>query len=329
MMSTKTRLATAFISALSIILRSAISPGLVNQIQIGPQNQIDLIPIKTYNNASFELPSPFRGLRPNAMNVTALAELLSLALLPYTEDNTIHSESVSDKGPVVDDPDSVSGTSMATGTSMQTGKIKDGSGLMWQSSGTLTKGGCPKTVLIKNCYTLKLSEDPSKNLDPGGRTPRQRIEFLTPGYADGSSATFTWNSYLDSTVTSTPKFFHLVQLYSRGEDGPVMSLDAKNQYASILDPLRCPSDCGDGTSMDLEAFKGRTISHALKVTFGPLGRMDYVLGDMATRQVELGYSMHGGSVGSQSTSLKFGTYRSAMNGMGSSLAYVGDFRSHT
>lgn len=133
------------------------------------------------------------------------------------------------------------------------------------------------------------------------------------------TATFTWKSYLDPYTACTTKFFHLFQLYSRGDDAPVITLDVKNQYALLLDTLRCPADCGEGTYTDLDTFKGRTISHALKVTFGPMGRVDYVLGDTQNRQVELGYSMHSGKVGSQSTSVKFGTYRSASPGMGTSL----------
>ncbi|EGG03415.1 uncharacterized protein MELLADRAFT_90136 [Melampsora larici-populina 98AG31] len=309
---------------------------LIDQIQIGADHEIQLIPIlnNANLNATIQLPSPYIEIQSNQLNVTALSELLSLALLPYSssEDQTVHSQSLHNQQPIVNEDgesESESDQTLSDGKSMKTGKLNDQSHMLWQSSGVLTKGNCPKNVLIENCFGLELSDDPSQNLDPGGRTPRQRIEFLTPGFGDGDTATYTWSSYLDSRVQTTNHFFHLFQIYSRGDDGPMLTLDIKDQLTSILDPLRCSDDCGDGTQMDFESFKSRTISHALKVTFGPLGKIDYVLGDRLTRQVQLGYSMHGGRVGSGSTSLKFGTYRAAVDGMGSSLAYVGDFRSHT
>lgn len=179
---------TTLLVAITSITQLTIGPGLVNQLELGPQNTIQLIPISAHgDDYSLNLSSSsYLEFRKDIINVTALAELLSLALLPYPgpnpsgSDGTVHSESLPGEVPVVTD-DSGSGGSMSDGTSMQSGKTTDGSGLIWQSSGKLTQGDCPKTVLIRNCYTLKLSENPNQDLDPGGKTPRQRIEFMTPG----------------------------------------------------------------------------------------------------------------------------------------------------
>lgn len=39
-------------------------------------------------------------------------------------------------------------------------------------------GGNFATTNINNYFTIKLTSDPKSELDPGGRTPRQRVEFL-------------------------------------------------------------------------------------------------------------------------------------------------------
>lgn len=86
---------------------------------------------------------------------------------------------------------------LADGTSMQYGSSLDG--LKWQSSGMVVyflhvrrldadpNASCSEGVLIQgcnninitDCYSLRLDDDPNSELDPGGATPRQRIEFLT------------------------------------------------------------------------------------------------------------------------------------------------------
>jgi hypothetical protein len=94
-------------------------------------------------------------------------------------------------------------TVLANGTSMQYSSSPLPNGLNWQASGYvwfvaqgqssniflyqtiplcrfLQRGGCSSTKqLIKDCYELRLTNDPSMQLDPGSATPRQRIEFLT------------------------------------------------------------------------------------------------------------------------------------------------------
>lgn len=170
---------------ISTFFQLTTSPEFLNQIQIGPQHDVEVVQFTpSAQNASIPLlPLPVLNMQPHALNSTALAELFSLALPDYTnsetDDNRVHSESVSNQQPIVMDDEGESPSIMADGTSMQSGKTADGSGLWWQSSGILTSGGCPEEVLIENCYTLQLSGNPKQHLDPGGRTPRQRIEFLT------------------------------------------------------------------------------------------------------------------------------------------------------
>ncbi|SJL07200.1 uncharacterized protein ARMOST_10543 [Armillaria ostoyae] len=66
-------------------------------------------------------------------------------------------------------------------------------GLSWMSSGILLVGECGKGIAISDCYSLELSGDPSKNLqDRDVDSPRQRIEFWTPGVADGTTQKFKW-----------------------------------------------------------------------------------------------------------------------------------------
>lgn len=83
----------------------------------------------------------------------------------------------------------------------------------------LEHGGCTPRQLISDCYELSLSSNPTRQLDPGGATPRQRIEFLTahqPGsltryflvlplthihISAGASWNYQWRSYVPSSVT--------------------------------------------------------------------------------------------------------------------------------
>ncbi|KAI8451634.1 hypothetical protein BY996DRAFT_4559211, partial [Phakopsora pachyrhizi] len=265
-------------------------------------------------------------------NRTALEELFKLTLIPYEYPTPSSSysfqQSNNDNGAVDEGGDSNNTHKLSDGSSMRSGKCTDNYGLLWQSSGILEKGSCPQEASIKNCYSLFLSGDPDQHLDPGGRTPRQRIEFLTPGYPDGSQGTFTWKTFLEPNIKSTSQFFHLLQIFSRGDDGPVLTLDAKNSRASILNPKLCSKDCGMKSSIDLSSYKGKTISHAIRIKFGPNGSVDYVVGDSTTNEILMGYSDYGIEVGSQSSSLKFGTYRSSNHEMGESTAYVGEFRLH-
>lgn len=193
------------------------------------------------------------------------------------------------------------------------------------SSGILLVGECGKGLAISDCYSLELSGDPSKNLqDRDVDSPRQRIEFWTPGVADGTTQKFKWRFYLSSQTKTTKNFFHLMQVLSRGDGGPIVTLDAVNDRIMIKDYKR-DCDVTGCPSIPLDRFTDRTTVHFVTVTFGPKGSLEYVIEDAADESVALlSYSVKG-AMGSDSSSIKFGTYRLAVDGMTKSLAYAGDF----
>lgn len=186
-------------------------------------------------------------------------------------------------------------------------------------SGVLYKG-CNSTSSIKisDCYQLSLVRDPTKQLDPGfPDSPRQRIEFYTPGAADGTTHKYTWKylyefhlrvnrrllmsffSLAPGVGTST-HFFHLMQLYSRGDGAPIVTLDALSGKVTVRDYKRsCAStQC---PSVALSSFTGKTTVHTMSVTYGPQGKMNYVITDFQTRKVILSYKVSG-PMGSESSS---------------------------
>ncbi|KAK0244498.1 hypothetical protein EDD85DRAFT_978669 [Armillaria nabsnona] len=181
---------------------------------------------------------------------------------------------------------------------LEGGKINQG--LSWQSSGILLVDKCGKGITISDCYSLELSGDPSKNLqDREFDSPRQRIEFWTPGAADGTTQKFKWRFSLSPQTKTTKNFFHLMQDYKRD-----------------CDVTDCPS-------IPLDRFTDRTTVYF--VTFGPKGSIEYVIKDAADESVALLSYRVKGAMGSDSSSIKFGTYRLAVDGMTKSLAYAGDF----
>ncbi|KII84814.1 hypothetical protein PLICRDRAFT_179151 [Plicaturopsis crispa FD-325 SS-3] len=212
-------------------------------------------------------------------------------------------------------------TTLSTGTSMQYGTLSNG--LKWQSSGILSQP-C-KSSTISNCYALALNANTSANLDPGFTPTRQRIEFRAPNSADNTSHTYAWSSYLSSSTGSGNQFFHLMQLFTDGTNGPAISLTATKGAVAIKDYARdctathCPS-------LALSTFEGRTLQHAMAVTFGPSGKLNYTVKDKASGKTLLSYAVTG-SVGSSNTYLKFGTYRATYSGMTASYAEVGDYSS--
>ncbi|KAF5375908.1 hypothetical protein D9615_008163 [Tricholomella constricta] len=218
---------------------------------------------------------------------------------------------------------------LADGKSMQFGTARNN--FSWQASGILYQG-CKDSVSfpinIANCYALSLSSDPTAHLNPGAATPRQRIEFLSPGAADGVTQKFKWRYYLSSTVGTSSKFFHLMQLFSRGDGSPIITLDAVNGQIKIKDYKRdcvttgCPS-------IPLASFTDRTTVHFVTVTYGPNGRMDYVVKDAADQSKMLLRYTVTGQMGSQSTSIKFGAYKATFEGMSAVNAAVGDFVNET
>lgn len=206
---------------------------------------------------------------------------------------------------------------------LQQGEINKG--LSWMSSGILLVDECGKGIAISDCYSLELSSDPSKNLqDRDLDTPRQRIELWTPGVADGTTQKFKWRFYLSSQTGTTKNFFHLMQVLSRGDGGPIVTLDAVNDRIMIKDYKR-DCDVTECPSIPLDRFTDRTTVHFVTVTFGPKGSLNYVIKDAADESVALlSYSVKG-AMGTGGSSIKFGTYRLAVDGMTKSLAYAGDF----
>ncbi|KAJ6584698.1 hypothetical protein B0H19DRAFT_1106131 [Mycena capillaripes] len=210
----------------------------------------------------------------------------------------------------------------------ETSGIEEGPGyttmgaLLWQSSGILYDGcsdSAAHPINITECYALQLSADPTKNLqDYTSDSPRQRIEFLTKGAADGTSWSYQWKYYLSSQTGTTNQFFHLMQILTRGgTGGPVITLNAAGGKASIQDTVRgCPT--AGCPFIELADFTDRTTTHSMTVKYGPSGSVKYSVKDSKTSKTLLTYSATG-SMGTESTSLKFGTYRQAEAGMTISL----------
>jgi hypothetical protein len=74
---------------------------------------------------------------------------------------------------------------------------------------------------------MTLSSNPNANLEPGNWSPRQRDELHFPPQADGSTYTYQWKQYLASGTGSTSHFFHLMQIFSTKDNGPIITLDAQ------------------------------------------------------------------------------------------------------
>ncbi|KAJ4482230.1 hypothetical protein J3R30DRAFT_3699647 [Lentinula aciculospora] len=212
---------------------------------------------------------------------------------------------------------------IASGSSITYGKISDS--LSWQASGPLYSGCNLNGVSISDCYQFTLSSDATKNLEDYSTTsPRQRTEFLTPSAAAGTTHRYRWSYYLQSPVGTSSHFFHLMQLFSRDDDGPILTLDAINGVIAIKDNYRDCSKTGC-PSISLSAFTNKTTIHDVTVTYGPTkGSFKYVITDSATSKVLLSYSASGNMGGN--ASIKFGTYRLAISNMQSSIAAAGDFK---
>jgi len=216
---------------------------------------------------------------------------------------------------------------LANGSTMIFGTAPNG--LQFQASGALSEGCSGSTnfpIFITDCYSIQLTSDPTKELDTGFRppdTPRQRVEFLTPHAADGTSHSFQWRSYLSSQTTTTTHFFHLMQIFSTGDGGPIITVDAVSNKVAVEDNAR---DCSTThcPSVALSSWTDRTIQNTLTATFGPSGRINYTMTDAHTGASIMHYAVSG-AMGTGGTYLKFGTYRAAVSGMSVSIAAVGEF----
>ncbi|KAJ3772389.1 hypothetical protein FB446DRAFT_736784 [Lentinula raphanica] len=191
-------------------------------------------------------------------------------------------------------------------------------------------------VTISDCYQFTLSSDPTKNLeDYSSSSPRQRTEFLTPSAAAGTSHRYRWSFLLvfhfriefthvahrshhslQPPVGTSNHFFHLMQLFSRDDGGPIITLDAINGAIAIKDNYRDCSQTGC-PSISLSAFTGKTTIHDVTVKYGSSGSIKYVITDSATSKVLLSYSATGKMGGN--ASIKFGTYRLTISNMQASV----------
>ncbi|KZW00715.1 hypothetical protein EXIGLDRAFT_720952 [Exidia glandulosa HHB12029] len=215
-------------------------------------------------------------------------------------------------------------TVLNNGTTQSSGTVV--AGLKWQATGSLTHGPCPGStshpIDIGDCYQLSLVSDPKKQLDHGHLdSPRQRIEFYTSTLADGQSFSYQWRMYLSSQSGTSSSFFHLMQVFSHKDGGPVITLDAVKDTIAVKDYKRT---CGSQTtcpSIALSRFTNHTTVHKVSGVFGPKGRIDYhvsyVNGTQLLRYNTTGYMGSGGSY------IKFGTYRAAFKGMTAVNAAVG------
>jgi len=215
-------------------------------------------------------------------------------------------------------------TTLADGKSMESGQLSNG--LKWQSSGVLTQG-CSSAVKgsINDCYELKLTSNPNKQLDSGSySSPRQRIEFLTAKQTPGRLYTYQWKQSIASGVSTSSHFFHLMQIFDDSDaKSPIVTLDAVNGRITIDDFVR--SNCGGSCpSIPLNSYVGKTTVHSLKLVSGPKGTMSYTVKDVKTGKTLISYDAKG-KFGTDGTYLKFGTYRAVYQGMSAIDAAVGDF----
>lgn len=212
------------------------------------------------------------------------------------------------------------------GSSSKSGTIS--SQLRWQATGSLVHEACPGStahpIAIADCYQLALVADPTKQLDQGHLdSPRQRIEFLTPKLADGASFAYKWRMYVSSRAGTSSKFFHLMQVFSNADGGPIVTLDGVSNTAAVKDYKR---DCAQTgcPAIPWSSFTDMTTKHFISGKFGGSGSLDYRVQD-ANGTTLFRYQVPSGYMGSGGCYIKFGTYRAAFDGMTAVNAAVGDF----
>ncbi|KAH7104255.1 hypothetical protein BKA62DRAFT_827827 [Auriculariales sp. MPI-PUGE-AT-0066] len=194
----------------------------------------------------------------------------------------------------------------------------------WQSAtGKITHGPCGSQahpIQINDCYGIQLSSNASQMLDQGHLdSPRQRAEFLTMSIATGAFG-YSWRSYLSSQTGTSNSFFHLMQVLSRDDGGPIITLNAVAGQVVVKDYVRANIT---SPSMSLSQFTDRTVIHRIKGVYSANGSLDYRISDVNGTQL-LRYTVATGNTGGHA-SIKFGAYRKAFDGMTVVLASVGDF----
>ncbi|KAL1746626.1 hypothetical protein HDZ31DRAFT_33777 [Schizophyllum fasciatum] len=210
-------------------------------------------------------------------------------------------------------------TTLNNGNQLSNGKIGQ---LTWEASGVLKTPCTDSKIAIGNCYSLSLSKNPKTNLDTNHLdSPRQRNEFRVPYGAAGETRTYSWKQYLYSSTGSGSSFFHLMQVLDYNTLQPVITLDARNGRVQIESSTLCRSGC---PSIPMSSYTDRTTLHSMRITYGPSGSLTYTVSDAQTKNTLITYSTKG-ALGSSKTAVKFGTYRSAYQGMTAVLAGVGDY----
>ncbi|KAG8727756.1 hypothetical protein FRC12_022260 [Ceratobasidium sp. 428] len=183
---------------------------------------------------------------------------------------------------------------LADGKKVVVGDLPDW-GLIFRSSGVLTKGGCPAAAKsIVTCYAQKLSSKPNENIDPdlSGSGPTQSNFISTKAVeATGGVTKYTFKLYLEPGL-STPKSagsVPLVQVVSKEPiDGQGSAtkvwLDAKDNRAGIyaFDSLVA--------SVPLSNFLGKTTVHTWTIKGGPQGYANIDIKDTAGKSI-LKYSV--------------------------------------
>ncbi|KZS92100.1 hypothetical protein SISNIDRAFT_455848 [Sistotremastrum niveocremeum HHB9708] len=218
-------------------------------------------------------------------------------------------------------------TQLSDGNEMQYGNSSLAPGLRnWQSSGILTRGCDIKSAKINDCYGIYLSANQNEHT---GDSPRQRIEFRTKSQLAGHSAHYTWKQYDEAPDTSTSvsqsDFSHRWQIMDGQDIAPVVTFDAINDTATVLDYAPRRINCGGRCpAIPLKSFVGRNLLHSLKVTFGPNGQLDYVLTDADSGKQLLTYNTNG-YMGGNTSYVKYGCYRTTQPGQAPIHMAVGDF----
>ncbi|KAI5480725.1 hypothetical protein MNV49_007652 [Pseudohyphozyma bogoriensis] len=240
---------------------------------------------------------------------------------------------------------------LSVGSFMKKGEITPT--YIYQASGKLEKGGCPKSVGISDCYSLFLASSgmlettvekrffvPPQPHDgfvlnntlteaargpSSGRTTKRRLDLDERGDDGGRQRTefqSSWKYHLKNTAT-TNSFFHLTQLLRRDSPGgPVIFLDAVDGQAQITDVVRGCSPCA---SIDLSRFVDRTTYHVMTVTYGSRGSFLYrVIEAGKSGRTLLEYSAKGDM--GDNGSVKHGMYRELVPGVQSATAYTGGYK---
>ncbi|KAJ7210082.1 hypothetical protein GGX14DRAFT_394878 [Mycena pura] len=202
-------------------------------------------------------------------------------------------------------------TVINSGTSEGSGTID---GLIWQATG----------LYRINCYSLFLSSDSTKQLDPGFPSSL------------GASFSYTWKQYLYASTGTGTSFFHLMQLFDDTAGEPVVTLDAVSGTVAIHDFVRGDGEASCGAkacpTTDITNYHGTTTTHTISTDksrsdrgkTGSSGSVTYKVTRDDNGLEVISYSATG-QMGTGVTYVKLGIYRAAFEGMTTANAVVGDW----